>query len=120
MAVKLRVSFYYVGDLTKATRAYSAFLGVTPFYEDKDWVRFHLEGGDLALHRNEGLAETAAHQPIQFGAVISFTVQDIQATLKSAMDNGFHLVGDVQDFPYGKQVELRDPWGNRLSLVEPK
>lgn len=120
MALKLRVSFYYVGDLTKATRAYSAFLEITPFYQDKDWVRFHLEGGDLALHLNEALPETVEHQVIQFGSVVSFTVENMQETLKSAKDNGFHQVGDVQDLAYGQQVQLRDPWGNRLSVVEPK
>ncbi len=119
-APKLRVSFYYVGDLEKAAQAYSTLLEISPFYKDKDWVRFHLDGGDLALHLNEELPETSKYQPMQFGAAVSFTVQDIGATIKSTLESGFHQIGEVQDLPYGKQAQLRDPWGKRLSLVEPK
>ncbi|MCL5097370.1 MAG: VOC family protein [Candidatus Omnitrophica bacterium] len=118
--MKLRVSFYYVGDLKKAAQAYLNFLGLSPSYADEDWVRFQLEGGDLALHLNEELPETSEFRQMQTGAVVSFTVQDLQTTLQRAEGSGFHQVGEIRDLPYGRQVQLRDPWGNRLSLVEPK
>jgi extradiol dioxygenase family protein len=117
--MQLGVSFYYVGDIPKATRAYSGFLQCNPVYSDQDWVRFHLDGGNLALHLNPDLAKTEENAPIKFGAVVSITVNDIQQAITRACKQGFRLVGEVQVQPYGKQAEIRDPWGNRLSLLEP-
>jgi predicted enzyme related to lactoylglutathione lyase len=51
---------------------------------------------------------------------VSLTVEDIRAFLELARDLGFIVIGDTQDLPYGLQAELRDPWGNRLSVLEPK
>lgn len=118
--MKLRVSFYYIGNIRKAIRVYSKFLGISPVYADKDWVRFHLEGGDLALHLNEDLSETSRHDPVQYGAVVSLTVENLQSALQLAKDCGFSQVGETHDLPYGTQAQIRDPWANRLSLVETK
>jgi hypothetical protein len=51
---------------------------------------------------------------------VSLTVENILAFLDSARGLGFTTVGDTQDLPYGLQAQLRDPWGNRLSILEPK
>lgn len=118
--VKIGVSFYYVGDIDRATNLYSRLLGLKPFYADEDWVRFHLEGGDIAFHLDPGLRTATAVAPIKFGAVVSLSVENIRAFLDSAQALGFTTVGDTQDLPYGLQAELRDPWGNRLSILEPK
>lgn len=118
--MKLRVSFYYVGSIEKATRLYSKFLDLSPAYADRGWVLFHLEGGDLALHLNEDLAETVTQDAVKYGAVVSLTVDDLPSALQLAKDSGFRPVGEPQDLAYGAQAHIRDPWGNRLSLVEPK
>jgi predicted enzyme related to lactoylglutathione lyase len=118
--VKVGVSFYYIGDINRATDLYSRLLGSAPSYVNEDWVRFHLEGGDIALHLDPGLQPTIAAEPVRFGAIVSLTVEDIRAFLELARDLGFIVLGDTQDLPYGLQAELRDPWGNRLSVLEPK
>jgi len=51
---------------------------------------------------------------------VSLTVEDIHAFLELAQDLGFITIGDTLDLPYGLQTQLRDPWGNRLSVLEPK
>ena len=118
--MKVRLSFYYVGELQKATEAYTKFLGSPPIYSDKDWVRFHLEGGNLALHRNEELPVTTLHEPVCYGAIVSLTIEDMDEVLRLANECGFTQVGEIQNFSYGAQAQIRDAWGNRLSLVEPK
>jgi predicted enzyme related to lactoylglutathione lyase len=118
--MKLGVSFYYVGNVQEATAAYSRLFATSPVYADEDWVRFHLEGGDLALHMASGLPRTKAVEPVRFGAVVSISVDDIHTFLRLAADCGFAQVGEVQGQAYGFQAEVRDPWGNRLSILQPK
>lgn len=45
--MRLDVSFYYVGNMKKATSMYSKFLGKKPVYDGGHLVRFELEGGNL-------------------------------------------------------------------------
>lgn len=117
--MKLDVSFYYVGNIEKATEMYSKFLGKKPVYADDDWVRFELDGGNLALHLNENLEETSSEASVRYGATVSFSVHDIQETVDLARQTGFDLVGKIREQPFGKLAELRDSWGNRISLLEP-
>lgn len=116
--MKLRVSFYYVGNIQEATQVYSHFLRCSPRFSSPDWVQFHVDGGELALHLDPNLEKTEENAPIRFGAVVSFNVPEIQQALMLAKQEGFRQVGNVQIQTYGKQVEVRDPWGNRISLVE--
>lgn len=117
--MKLRVTFYYVGDLVAATEAYSNLLGSSPYYSDEDWVRFRLEGGDLALHLDASLRPSSHPEPVSHGAVASLLVDDIGAILELAQHAGFQLHGDVQILPYGRQARILDPWGNHISILQP-
>lgn len=112
------MSFYYVGDLQQATEAYSRLFGSQPVHAESEWVRFRLEGGELALHLSPGLTKTMDAPPMHFGAVVSFDVEDMDAALARAAQAGFRLAGAVQIQAWGKLAEIRDPWGNRLSFVE--
>lgn len=118
--MKVGVSFYYVGDLKVAVAAYSSFLSTSPSYADDNWARFDLEGSALALHLDPKLPPTRVPQAVRYGAIVSLTVENIHAALQAAEDSGFTVVGEVQDLPYGLQAEIRDPWGNRLSVLQPK
>jgi extradiol dioxygenase family protein len=119
-AVQIGVSYYYVGNIEEAVKMYSHFLGCDPSIRERDWVRYHLDGGDLALHLNPDLPRTDAEAPMKYGAVVSFTVPDIQQALVRATQHGFRQPAEVQLAPYGKLAELRDPWGNRIALIEPQ
>ena len=116
--MQIGVSYYYVGDITEATQIYSSFLAHQPAISEQDWIRYHLDGGDIALHLNPDLPKTKEDTPMRFGAVVSFTVPDIQQVLIRATQHGFRQVGEVHVQPYGKLAEIRDPWGNRIALIE--
>ena len=118
--MKIGVCFYYVGDLTAATDQYSRLLESKPAFADEDWVRFELSGGNLALHLDVNLPRTEAAEPVQYGAVVSLTVDDMRDFMARAHECGFRQIREVEDLPYGLQSQLRDPWGNRLSVVQPK
>jgi predicted enzyme related to lactoylglutathione lyase len=117
--MRLRVTFYYVGDLVAATEAYSKLLGLSPYYSDEDWVRFRLDGGDLALHLDASLLPHTRPGPVLHGAVASLSVDDIGVILEIAQHAGFQLHGDVQTLPYGMQARILDLWGNHISILQP-
>ncbi|MBI2845083.1 MAG: VOC family protein [Chloroflexi bacterium] len=117
--IKIGVTFYYVGDLQKAKGVYSRFLGVEPVYADEDWARYEITGGSLALHYLPELKEIEEIKQERGGAVLSLTVSDIQSTLARAKASGFRQVREVDERPFGKLSSIQDPWGNRISLLEP-
>ena len=118
--MKIGVIFYYVGDLQVAINAYSVILGTAPSDIDRDWARFKLEGSDLAVHLNPDLPRIKTSHPVKYGAVASLSVEAIHDFLALAEEAGFIGAGEVQDLPYGLQAQIRDPWGNRLSVLQPK
>jgi len=63
---------------------------------------------------------TKTPQAVRYGAIVSLTVEDIRAFLQAAADSGFTVVSEIQDLPDGLQAEIRDAWGNRLSVLQPK
>ena len=118
--MKIGVSFYYVGDLPEATKLYSVLLGASPAYADDDWARFNIEGSALGLHLDADLPRTTRSDPVQYGAVVSLSVESIHDFVDLSRSLGFTMIGEVEDLPYGLQAHLRDPWGNRLSVTQPK
>jgi predicted enzyme related to lactoylglutathione lyase len=119
MTVRLDVSYYYVGNIDEASQVYSHLLACEPAVHEQDWVRFDLEGGSLAFHLDPDLPKAVSEAPVRFGAVVSITVPDVQQAVERVTRHGFRQHGEVLSQPYGKLAEIRDPWGNRLSLIEP-
>src|SRR5512143_2950313 len=117
--MKIGVSFYYVGDLKDAIEAYTGLLGIAPSNADADWARFDIEGTALGLHLDSRLPRIRTANPVRYGAIVSLSVGDIRTALETAGKAGFTQAGEVQDRPYGLLAQIRDPWGNRLSLIQP-
>jgi hypothetical protein len=118
--MKVSVIFYYVGHLQAGINAYSVLLGTAPSYADEGWARFNIEGSDLAIHLDPSLPRIATSDPVKYGAVVSLSVEAIHDFLALAKEAGFISVGEVQNLPYGLQAQIRDPSGNRLTVLQPQ
>ena len=51
--------------------------------------------------------------------MINYRVHDIEGLIKNLKENGVTVVGEIQEFEYGKFAHIMDPDGNKIELWEP-
>jgi len=51
--------------------------------------------------------------------MINFRVQDIEKLLEILRSDGVEVVGDIEEYEYGKFAWIMDPEGNKIELWEP-
>ncbi|MHA2620735.1 MAG: VOC family protein [bacterium JZ-2024 1] len=113
------VAFYFVGDMQRAQKIYSALLKREPVRTSNEWTEYHLGDARFALHIWDHLPETFETVTVKNGAILSFEVQDIQESVCRARDLGFHITQSPCEQPFGWLATLQDPWGNILQLHQP-
>lgn len=107
-----------VVDLERAMRFYSALFGLNL----KEIVTIH--GNRMAFFpvdedhagASGALAEGEIYVPTRDGAVVYFTVDDIDATLATARTLGSEILFPKTGIPGGFVAEIADSEGNRLAL----
>ncbi len=57
--------------------------------------------------------------PSDKGAMLNFRVKDLQELVTELEKSGVQLVGEVEEFEYGKFGWIIDPEGNKIELWEP-
>lgn len=63
--------------------------------------------------------DTTYFEPSQQPYMINFTVDNLQKLLPELKSEGVEIVGDIQEFDYGKFAHIMDPEGNKIELWEP-
>jgi predicted enzyme related to lactoylglutathione lyase len=51
--------------------------------------------------------------------MMNFRVADLKGLLQVLKAEGVEIIGDMQEFDYGKFAWIMDPEGNKLELWEP-
>ena len=51
--------------------------------------------------------------------MINFRVDDLEAMIRHLKDEGMDVVGEIEQYPYGKFGWVMDPDGNKIELWEP-
>jgi predicted enzyme related to lactoylglutathione lyase len=52
--------------------------------------------------------------------MFNYRVENLEGLLKILKEEGVEIVGEMQEFPYGKFGWIMDPEGNKIELWEPK
>ena len=65
-------------------------------------------------------ADTKYFQPSEKQFMFNYRVENLVELLKVLKDEGVEIVGEIQDYPYGKFGWIMDPDGNKIELWEPK
>ena len=112
MILGLRTAIYPVGDrLDEAKRWYAEMLGQAPYFDQPFYVGFAVGGFELGLLPG-GQAGTTGPQPL-------WGVADIGVAFARLLALGASELEAVAEVGEGiKVAAVRDPFGNRLGLIE--
>lgn len=113
------LSWVCVGDLKEALKFYQEVLGfkLLSMSEEYGWAELQGVDGGAVI----GLAVKDPSGPLHPGdnAVITLTVDDIEAEIALLKKRGITFVGSCQEVPgHVKMQLLKDKEGNHLQLVE--
>jgi predicted enzyme related to lactoylglutathione lyase len=111
MILGLRTVLYPVAHLDVAKRWYAEMLGQPPYFDEPFYVGFAVGGFELGL-LPDGQPGTDGPQPL-------WGVADIAAAFARLLELGAAELEPVTDVGGGIRVAaVRDPFGNRLGLIE--
>lgn len=65
-------------------------------------------------------ASTDYFNPSEKQFMFNYRVENLVDLLKELKEEGVQIVGDMQEFSYGKFAWIMDPEGNKIELWEPK
>jgi len=111
MLLGLRTVIYPVADLTAARQWYEQVTGVKPYFDQPFYVGFSVGGFELGLLPN-GTPGTAGPQPL-------WGVTDAKAEFARLLGLGATELEPVTEVGEGiKVAAVKDPFGNRLGIIE--
>lgn len=109
-----------VRDLDRAQAFYERVLDVVLERQIVDGYEMALfpwvEG---AAGATGALARGDVYVPSRSGALVYFTVTDIEATVHRGQADGAAILYPIKSVPAGRVAELEDTEGNRMALFQP-
>ena len=111
MFLGLRTAIYPVADLAKAKSWYAEVLNVQPYFDQPFYVGFAVGGFELGL-LPDGMPGTGGPQPL-------WGVQNADIAFERLLQLGATALEPVNAVGEGiKVAAVRDPFGNRLGIIE--
>ena len=86
--------------------------GCTFWWKDKD-------GKDCSTQWSPMDGKTTYFQPSQKPFMMNFRVENLIELLDVLKKEGVTIVGEIEEYDYGKFAWIMDPEGNKLELWEP-
>jgi len=62
---------------------------------------------------------TTYYEPSKKDFMFNYRVEDLEALLKALKEEGVQVVGEIEEYSYGKFGWIMDPEGNKIELWEP-
>ncbi|MGB5370479.1 MAG: VOC family protein [Flavobacteriaceae bacterium] len=111
--------FFKTPDPNKLKAWYRNHLGLnTDQYGCTFWWK-DKEGNDCSTQWSPMKADTSYFEPSKAPFMMNFRVADLTSLLTALEKEGVTVVGEIQEFEYGKFGYILDPDGNKLELWEP-
>jgi predicted enzyme related to lactoylglutathione lyase len=86
--------------------------GCTFWWKDK-------EGNDASTQWSPFKEDTTYFQPSKKQFMMNFRVENLHELLATLKEEGVTIVGEVEEYDYGKFGWILDPEGNKIELWEP-
>ena len=114
--------FFKANDAKALAAWYQRHLGIEfgdQLYFDFKWV--NQNDPDAIGHTAFSIfkADSKYFHPGQKEFMLNFRVKDLRALLTELEKEGVEIVGEVEEFEYGKFGWIMDPEGNKIELWEP-
>lgn len=107
----LRTAKYPVVDLDQAKVWFSQVFGCKPYFDEPFYVGFNIGGFELGL--------VPDGEPGLHGCAAYWGVENIEGEVRRIVALGATIHDPIQDVGGGiRVVELKDPFGNLLGLIE--
>lgn len=87
--------------------------GCTFWWKDK-------EGNDCSTQWSPMDEKTEYFQPSHKQFMMNFRVENLEDLLAALKEEGVTIVGELEEYSYGKFGWILDPEGNKIELWEPK
>lgn len=87
--------------------------GCTFWWKDK-------EGKDCSTQWSTFPKDTSYFKPSEKQFMMNFRVENLVELLAVLKDEGVTVVGEIEEYEYGKFGWILDPEGNKIELWEPK
>ncbi|SHJ69632.1 hypothetical protein SAMN04488007_1133 [Maribacter aquivivus] len=111
--------FFKTKDPDQSKNWYNKHLGLnTDQYGCTFWWK-DKEGNDCSTQWSPMNADTDYFKPSQSSFMMNFRVENLVELLEVLKQEGVTVVGEMQEFEYGKFGWILDPDGNKLELWEP-
>lgn len=112
--------FFFKSDNPDQTKNwYKKHLGIpTDQYGWTFWWK-DKSGQDCSTQWSPFASDTTYFEPSEKPFMMNFRVADLVGLLKVLKAEGVEIVGEMQEFDYGKFAWIMDPEGNKLELWEP-
>jgi predicted enzyme related to lactoylglutathione lyase len=116
--------FFKTSDPKKIKEWYGKHLGlpVDEYGASFRWIDIdHKEAKEPALTAWSPFKDdTTYFQPSEKQYMFNYRVENLVELLKVLKEEGVTIVGEMQEFSYGKFGWIMDPDGNKIELWEPK
>jgi len=114
MITGIEIVTFKVADLGRACDFYENKLGLKVAYRDDAAKWAEIDGGALHLGLQQADEAGGARNPF-----LSFSAEDLDATVATLRERGVELVGDIVSSDVGRTITVKDPDGNQFELFEP-
>jgi predicted enzyme related to lactoylglutathione lyase len=119
-AKQMGLAWIPVQDFKKAIKFYTEVVGLKLVESNEEWGWAELEGKDGGIRLGIGQYREE-ESPVKPGhnAVLTFTVQNVDAASKEMEKKGATLVGEVCEVPGHVRMQMiKDSEGNFIHIVE--
>ncbi|MBT8203920.1 MAG: VOC family protein [Eudoraea sp.] len=111
--------FFKTKDPDKIKSWYRAHLGLnTDQYGCTFWWK-DAEGKDCSTQWSPFKEGTDYFSPSKKQFMMNFRVENLKELLKTLKDEGVTVIGEIEEYEYGKFGWILDPEGNKIELWEP-
>ena len=111
--------FFKTKDPSKIKDWYNAHLGLnTDDYGSTFWWKDE-EGKKCSTQWSPFKEDTKYFEPSKKEFMINFRVEDLEGLMKVLKKEGVTVVGEIEEYDYGKFGWILDPEGNKIELWEP-